>query len=1014
MTSSRGKQVETYVVKDSDILPVSKFSKYDAHAITSNEELIVYTSSKLAVVRVICQKSSKHYSFDTDVKGKITDLSLAPSTDPEFSLLIVGSRQSGIFTFWILRHDDKDIPALLSQKLVEVPKSIKYSAFNIDKIYVALSWNNNIDILTVTNSNTAALSLEENDNGRIKSSTKYAELQSLNTLERCRFQFEHDIAQFAFSPSLETLLVLFTPKFGTVIDSRPYLDRIKFPLLRLVRLPPQLIHVDKEKYPSLNGIIHTPERSTIQFFSAPGSTQEFFLVCSESNSQFSLYSNSEFPHLAMSMSTRVSFFDDSFSLVSFEKSLSAALIVSQDKSKTCIISFDTSSPDKNQMIPFKLVWVKLPSSLHVLDCKILKSIEPEKYANKDVADIYIYHSRGIAIVPVVLPQRPASKPKKSEYASIPNTDKRITDCITGFVEENSYTDDHSRFLIEFFTKSDFLNIVTDIVVQRVQSHITVLPEGQEKSKTLSFETVSTGDFSDQQSQETKEEAESDSDHQEGHMLPALIDSLEEASRSEPYLFTSPRQNAVDYDAPLQMPQMSNVSNRSHLREFGNPSFGDFSQPSFAAFSPSYPATGSFAGVSPSLEGIQVPPPQQQVSANPQRPFPDTTSSIFHDFSSSNNSHGFSSSSAAGPVASPAPLPPHPATSSIAGAVSRMSLGTTLGQSGGQASSQIWGASSSFISPLTQNSYRQGAPIQQQQSQPQDTFRSLVPPVGKPAATGSLPNLPLQQQLPYPECEVGTSFPEVPGATLEEAEAKGQSAQASSARYLTIEPPKSGEISERERGIVRLLIQKDPMTAFYSIRSSNSSDAASSSAAGVDLGKLLSCAIYISTAASSENGDNGEEDFGFMVSNGIWSEDVALTLPELMNWSRRVFGPHFFLMLGYVAYLLSPALNSGGATKPTDASQVVVRAKWAVALLSVVDHLVSLKNINSGVLEDEDGEDEEIADARAQWAESREIVAPTLTQIRNDALTMLGRNTDPASPLAPIITNLLEIVKNLKE
>lgn len=129
---------------------------------------------------------------------------------------------------------------------------------------------------------------------------------------------------------------------------------------------------------------------------------------------------------------------------------------------------------------------------------------------------------------------------------------------------------------------------------------------------------------------------------------------------------------------------------------------------------------------------------------------------------------------------------------------------------------------------------------------------------------------------------------------------------------------------------------------------------------------------------------------------------------------------FFLILGYVACLVSPALNAPSLDTPIadQRRSLAERVKWAVALLSVVNSLVSLSNINSdsGYADKNDGEDYDILNeeenaevARAQWTDSKELVAPTLTQIRNDVLSL---NSGSVETLSPIISDLLKIITNL--
>jgi hypothetical protein len=91
------------VCTEADLLPVSKFSKYQAHLVASNEFFIVYTTSKQGVVRVIKQEDGSHWALDTHYSINFLHLWESGTTS---SLLAVGSND-GHITIWELPYPEK-------------------------------------------------------------------------------------------------------------------------------------------------------------------------------------------------------------------------------------------------------------------------------------------------------------------------------------------------------------------------------------------------------------------------------------------------------------------------------------------------------------------------------------------------------------------------------------------------------------------------------------------------------------------------------------------------------------------------------------------------------------------------------------------------------------------------------------------------------------------------------------------------------------------------------------------
>lgn len=103
---SNGLPMNCTVCSEKDFLPVSKFSKYHSHLVCSNENFIVYTPSKRGIVRVIRQEDGSHLALTTDISSNIKFLHLW-ETNSSSSLLAIGSEE-GKITIWEIPYLDSD------------------------------------------------------------------------------------------------------------------------------------------------------------------------------------------------------------------------------------------------------------------------------------------------------------------------------------------------------------------------------------------------------------------------------------------------------------------------------------------------------------------------------------------------------------------------------------------------------------------------------------------------------------------------------------------------------------------------------------------------------------------------------------------------------------------------------------------------------------------------------------------------------------------------------------------
>lgn len=1103
----RNTSVESSIISDADLIPVSKFSKFDAHIVVSNDDFIIYTTSRQSFVRIISQSSSYHFALDTEVSGRITDLHISEFTDSSKNFLTVGSRDSGIFAFWILWKDNDFVPPVLIKKLTNVPRNIEYSFINNRNLSVAFSCENYLKVYQIYEKNASQNRKNEKSS---KSLTTSATIESFGDADQLCFLFDFPIGKFCFSHDFKHLACSFLKGSIATDNRKDYIDVFALPPTTFDSKPPN--PTKPMRISQRNSILDAPITAKsvtyMKFFStslqslSTQSLSEYLLIGQKTEngeSIFSIYPSCNTTRPPILTYIPREFLLEKTTFLSFNSFLNIAMTPSEKREKIILTIF-THSNDSSD--PYKLLTtskvINFPKSLKVLDSLILNTIEPEKYPNKDVIDIYLYHSKGIAIAPAIVREKlkvesntnesKASKVQKSQPLSIssvkaPETNtitlasenaanpsleyqasssemalsqpletkyhEAITNCIGSFLDHNpSANEEYARFLKDFILNSEILTIITNIATENVIQHLqknnlisstkthTPISEitedsvntsrnGNKLSNIPESDRNSRLDRSSQPRTEYNEETDTEDKNGPNHILPALFDSLEEASRSEPNSITSPRQNSAEYINSSQSFENSNNANK------------------FSAFS---------------NQSVELPPltteGQKTAFAALKGSVVDNTSSnVHHDLRNTYLSPSHSSSTSPSPGL----------TSSRLQATG--SSGTTLGQSHGHGFSPIWGA------PITGSS-RVNSINQQALTTSRDQSPNRLPSLFSPplAATSQLAHFTNSSpQLSSPNITQHSHGTQIPISSLlhpqnqtpnskskspQNHESSGEttpcrSSNASSydkseskSEYLVIEGPQYENLLDAEREIIKQLINKDPMMAFHKIRSVPVSGTNGIlSHQPVDLGKVLSCAMFLSNTSidlesvkaeleaidSKSQTEQGGGTLPFLVNNN--QDPIVVSEDDTMAWIRNLFGNDFLLILGYVAYLVSSTLNSVGGvhsnnSSNSDASSSLFssgnivattgsaqRIKWAVSLLSVVSQL-----LGASTKEKSNEESNVKADKAAQdlWIGNKHLISPTLLRIKQDAsslcLTFLLR--PDSKKLDTIIQTLLEIVENL--
>lgn len=400
------KHFESYQISEKDLIPVSTFTKIGAHKVACNEHLIVYTTSKTACIRVVDQKTSANFIFNTKVHGTITDLRLIINpSQPSTSQLLVGSRISGIFTFWSLSNATTSTPAILVYRLRDVSENIKYDFYyKKDVIFFAAAVSTVISVTKLFQVPFALHEEKQEDGSSIR--TDLMNSESFTQISGAKLSVPSqvsDIKSFAFASDTATVACI--ESFESSSDG----FRIYESTVPLSTLSSKKVSTLSLKYSIPSPKTFSKTASAARSVTLPtnptensGSYQYFLAgfgnvlrICPSSDN------NTDPIDITLPKDFQVGTI-----LTERIDDISVVMLLNDKKTRFIFVvlrrlglSSDISKIDVSVKI------VNFPENYEILDCSILKSMEIGKFTDNYVVDIYVYHSLGIAIAPVPLGNR---------------------------------------------------------------------------------------------------------------------------------------------------------------------------------------------------------------------------------------------------------------------------------------------------------------------------------------------------------------------------------------------------------------------------------------------------------------------------------------------------------------------------------------------------------------------------------------------------------------------------------
>lgn len=1124
--------LEFHTIAEQDLIPVSKFSKYDTHLVTSNENLIIYTTSKRGFVRVINQRTSGHFVLATQVQQTITDLKLIvnPLVSTN-SFLLVGSRVSGIFTIWSVSNDVANTPAILVYEILQVPKDTFYD-FSYSKTTTSLLFTSSDTVLDIEIKKFFAAPHKLKYGNGLKSRTDLAKTDTFASFSGLKYHlpvYSKKIEGFAVADNKSLIGWVEEADAShhrfAVCASESHSSQVE-------KGDSSAISLSLEKNIILEKV--ASEKLVLCYFSLPKApisnegTLDYFIT--GSRNELLVY-----PHQKNSKYIKIDL-PDGFTIdnlmVERVEDISLAMVFCKKLQKVALVKFQRYGTSENlEDISFFIQIVDFPETFSILNCCIWRSVEEiEKFKGHHVIDAYVYHTKGLFIVPISLGPRPnyseqivaknspaspevqgsssseeietgpeftgnlplipqlqlLTNSHVDEFVTRRNMTKVQEDAILDFLESSNLVttickkvkdellsimlDSRSVFRIcemknnGSISARDALNLIDEAVEESVFANPQSAEDEQINSESFQSVAVANPNYKQQKTQgsdfvetsssgvEETMSAEqspyggkiSDETEKNGssHILPALFDSLEEASSSEPKNTNSPHLSSSGFGnttQPISSAPFGSVANSSFSSTFSNaagyPRNAYETQRvssglGFEKLSQSIPAQSSPLSSNSQIPGTTLGHGKSYSQiwgvTNPSTSL-ETTGNIGNVPSQVGNSvqTAWSTSSPSQPqsLVSPSQYPQNSAISQLPGNISQLSLQPTPSQE----------HTNAYVRHTHhQSTHSIGYPSQLGGLQPQTSF-SQHPNVRMPSVSnifgtndsqnGNFDMQPNQQQtqLPVPRNELDTSSAELQ--------------KGSQYPFLTVQTPPNYELSEFERRVVKLLLLQGPMNAFGTIRTGPpAAELNSISQKHTDLGDILSSYTFIVLTAppgleeqglsdAADSYINGTTDASLLLSSGGQSK-MAVSRQEVQDVLRKLFGndTNFLLLLGYVVYLISPSLNAQESLQVRDdkvSAGPGQRLKWAIALLEYVYALITTDP--SSPSDTSPAALEQPRFAKEKWANNKGLFGTTLERIRKDAKDLgdtlfkytldAGQKTLLASRLNELFETLTKLSEN---
>lgn len=395
--SSQTITTSSQVFTESSFLPVSKFTKYQTHIVCANKHFIVYTPSKRGIVRVIKQENGRHLALDTHSDSNVNFLHLWDSPQSS-SLLAIGSDE-GTICFYELSHPNSsaditgtdyqyldlvDLRVDFTEKRI-VCKSIPFTRF------ITFSLDVNLYVYQVMSK----------ENSEKKNAV---------------IEFNSPIRDYCFHKNCSNLAVITEFKKLTLSLFTFSLD--------------DLLARKYNKYSTLNFRSTQIKNATNTWFASISNQPASFQVLTTSNSRLTLYDSSLKVTSELLLKDYV---DDGKRIFTQFENTTNSIFLGSVEGASYLVKLNHTKQFFSFGTITELVYPKIINPLHY-------SVSPNLSGVHPVLDVYIFHTKGLSILPVSL----ESKTNNKAYTPTPSDDITLQEKVSSKVKNEVQTSEDQK------------------------------------------------------------------------------------------------------------------------------------------------------------------------------------------------------------------------------------------------------------------------------------------------------------------------------------------------------------------------------------------------------------------------------------------------------------------------------------------------------------------------------------------------------------------------------------------
>lgn len=419
------------VCAEADLLPVSKFSKYQAHLVASNEFFIVYTTSKSGVVRVIKQEDGSNWALDTHYS--VNFLHLWESETPS-SLLAVGS-DDGHISIWELPYPDKSVPAAPKDYQLKKTLSLEIDLAKSRLICKSIA---NTRYMTFSLSNSIYVyKIPEDANDQAASSGSAV------------IEFDENVHDFFFHPT-NIAVVTSTNKVATLF-------LIKYALVDL--LSRKFTHFKDFKLSRSR--LHT--KADVWVISQRGSAAGVNILVRDNKKL--LIANDKLQFSAeLDLTKHIKNFESY--VAQYDSTSETLLFSSASNPQSCYLV--SVKYNQSSITLSLLTIVEFPTTFEPLDFSVTKSFSAQTQGKK-VVDLYIFHTKGLSILPVsIVKQKKFNKVSKEPVSDL---HKAIQKCLNDYRTSKNLPRNTSHEVFQAVDSVISHSGIIDVIVDHVEKKL---------------------------------------------------------------------------------------------------------------------------------------------------------------------------------------------------------------------------------------------------------------------------------------------------------------------------------------------------------------------------------------------------------------------------------------------------------------------------------------------------------------------------------------------------------------